>query len=110
MVDFNSFTYPYERVQGSFNTLKGAEEIPYKILTYLMNLPDKNGYVPQDNNENPRVRLMKYPPLWAVESLIKAYNSEILEILIIIIIIMNVKTTFYLDFVKKKNLGILKYH
>jgi hypothetical protein len=60
MADFNSFTYPYERVQGNFNTLKGAEEIPYKILTYLMNLPDSNGYVPQDNNENPRVRLMKY--------------------------------------------------
>lgn len=60
MVDFNSYTYPYERVQGAYNRLKGTEEIPYKVLMYLMNLPDKYGYAPQDDNNNPRVRLMKY--------------------------------------------------
>ena len=36
---FHSPTYPFERVQGGFLTFRGAEEIPHKLLTYLMDLP-----------------------------------------------------------------------
>lgn len=61
-VPFNSPTYPYRRVLAGANTLKGAETIPYKILLYLLDLPDAAGYVPPDDNDYPRCRLMKY--LW----------------------------------------------
>lgn len=60
-VPFASPYYPYKKVIAS-NTLKGAELIPYKILYYLLDLPDSNGYSPPDNNEYPRCRLAKY--LW----------------------------------------------
>lgn len=59
---FHSPTYPYERVMPSFLTFRGAEEIPHKLLTYLMDLPLPDGYEPVDDNTRPRVRLMKY--LW----------------------------------------------
>lgn len=61
-VSFNSPTYPYERVQTGHNRFKGAEYIPYKLLMYLLDLPDQKGYVPVDDNSRPRVRLAKY--LW----------------------------------------------
>jgi hypothetical protein len=60
MVDFNSPYYPYERPATGYNQLKGAEMIPHQILMYLLDLPDKNGYVPVDDNSRPRVRLIKY--------------------------------------------------
>lgn len=60
--DFQSPYYPYHKVQTGFNSMRGAEEIPYQIVTYLMDLKDQNGYIPQDDNTRPRVRLMKY--LW----------------------------------------------
>lgn len=60
--DFASPTYPYFRVVSGANTLKGAELIPYKILMYLLDLPDSRGYTPPDNNDYPRCRLAKY--LW----------------------------------------------
>lgn len=60
MVDFNSPYYPYEKPQTGFNTLKGAEMIPHQLLMYLLDLPDKHGYVPVDDNSRPRVRLIKY--------------------------------------------------
>ncbi len=59
--DFNSPYYPYTKVIAA-NSLKGAEIIPYKILNYLLDLPDSYGYLPVDDNSRPRVRLMKY--LW----------------------------------------------
>lgn len=59
-VSFDSPYYPYEKVGGGYNTLKGAEDIPYQILMYLLDLPDKTGYVPVDDNSRPRVRLIKY--------------------------------------------------
>ena len=60
-VSFDSPYYPYERnTSGYFNTLKGAEFIPYQVLMYLLDLPDKYGYEPVDDNERPRVRLIKY--------------------------------------------------
>lgn len=60
--NFNNPYYPYEKVQPGYTTLKGAELIPYKLLMYLMDLPDKYGYEPVDDNNRPRVRFMKY--LW----------------------------------------------
>lgn len=60
--DFSSPFYPYEKVQTGYNTMRGSELIPYKILMYLLDLPDANGYTPADDNERPRVRLAKY--LW----------------------------------------------
>ena len=59
---FESPYYPYEKVQSGYNTLHGSEKIPKKLLNYLLDLPDKYGYQPTDNNARPRVRLMKY--LW----------------------------------------------
>lgn len=61
-VPFTSDTYPYERVMKGYNRFIGAEQIPYKIITYLMDMADRNGYVPQDDNSRARVRLAKY--LW----------------------------------------------
>ena len=60
MVDFSSPYYPYEKVQTGFNSLRGAEKIPNQIITYLLDLPDANGYEPVDDNSRPRVRLIKY--------------------------------------------------
>lgn len=52
--------YPYEKVNTGYNTMSGAELIPYKVLLYLLDMSDKFGYKPKDDNERPRVRLMKY--------------------------------------------------
>ena len=62
MADFNSPYYPYEKVYPGYLTGRGSELIPNKLITYLMDLPDAKGYQPVDDNERPRVRLMKY--LW----------------------------------------------
>lgn len=40
--------------------MRGTEDIPLKILLYLLDLPDENGYAPVDDNSRPRVRLIKY--------------------------------------------------
>lgn len=61
-VPFDSPFYPFQKVLSGANTLRGAEQIPYKILRYLLDLPDANGYAPADDNSRPRVRLAKY--LW----------------------------------------------
>lgn len=62
MVPFDSPYYPYEKTGSGYLTFAGAEFIPRKIVNYLMDLPDSYGYQPADDNERPRVRLMKY--LW----------------------------------------------
>lgn len=62
MNSFDSPYYPYSKVQTGYNGFRGIEEIPYQLLMYLMDLPDKQGYEPRDDNIRPRVRLMKY--LW----------------------------------------------
>lgn len=61
-VSFDSPYYPYEKVQTGYNTMRGSERIPMKLLQYLLDLPDKRGYTPTDDNRMPRVRLIKY--LW----------------------------------------------
>ena len=58
-VSFDSPYYPYEKV-GTYNTLKGSEYIPLKLIKYLLDLPDQYGYEPVDDNRRPRVRLAKY--------------------------------------------------
>lgn len=60
-VSTDSPTYPYARVFSGYNRLKGSEEIPLKVLKYLLDLP-LPGYMPVDDNERARVRLAKY--LW----------------------------------------------
>lgn len=60
--DFNSPYYPYSEAPSGNNTLRGAEKIPRKMLVYLLDLPDSNGYTPADDNARPRVRFAKY--LW----------------------------------------------
>lgn len=57
-----SDTYPYERIQTGANRMDGAEKIPYKIIDYILDMPDKFGYSPVDDNSRPRVRIAKY--LW----------------------------------------------
>lgn len=61
-VPFESPYYPFQKVVQGANTLKGAEIIPYKILLYLMDLPDANNYTPPESNDYPRARLKRY--LW----------------------------------------------
>lgn len=61
-VPFEADTYPYERVQSGYTRFIGAEEIPMKIIRYLLDLPDANGYMPVDDNSRARVRIAKY--LW----------------------------------------------
>lgn len=58
----DSDTYPYERVLPGVNRMEGAEEVPLKVIRYLLDLPDQYGYIPVDDNSRPRVRLAKY--LW----------------------------------------------
>ena len=60
--DFRSPYYPFTKVITGANTLRGAEIIPFKIINYLMDLPDAFGYEPPDDNNYPRCRLKKY--LW----------------------------------------------
>ena len=62
MVDIKSPTYPYSRVMSGYAQFRGMERIPYQIINYLMDMPDKNGYQPIDDNKRPRTRLAKY--LW----------------------------------------------
>ena len=59
---FASDTYPYERVLPGVNRMDGAEEIPYRVINYILDLPDAAGYTPLDDNSRPRVRIAKY--LW----------------------------------------------
>lgn len=57
--EFDSPWYPYRTTVSPCTTLRGAETIPYKLLMYLLDLPDAQGYRPQDDNERPRVRFAK---------------------------------------------------
>jgi len=50
--------YPYQKVVEA-DTLAGAEQIPYILCRYLMDLPDGKGYVPPTDNRFPRARLKK---------------------------------------------------
>ena len=58
MIQGISPTYPYKRVYNYFQ-FGNADEIPYKVVRYLMDLPS-TGYTPPDDNDYPRTRLKKY--------------------------------------------------
>lgn len=62
MVSFDSPFYPYEKVYPGYSDFSGIEDIPRKVIFYLLDLPDRHGYEPIDDNSRPRVRLAKY--LW----------------------------------------------
>lgn len=57
-VSIESPYYPYEKVQTGFSEMHNAADIPLIVCKYLMDLP-MAGYTPPDNNDYPRVRLMK---------------------------------------------------
>ena len=59
-VDFANPFYQFEKMQSGYNTFAGAEKLPKKLVDYLLDMPDKNGYQPVDDNGRARVRLMKY--------------------------------------------------
>lgn len=56
--DHSSPYYPF-RLATAGNTLAGAEQIPYIIARYLMDLPDGTGYTPPSDNRYPRARLKR---------------------------------------------------
>ena len=58
MIEGISTTYPYNRVYD-YVRFGSAEDIPYKVLTYLMDFPSQS-YTPPDDNDYPRTRLKKY--------------------------------------------------
>lgn len=58
MIQGVSPTYPYRRVYNFFQ-FEDADQIPFKVLHYLMDLPSA-GYTPPDDNDYPRTRLKKY--------------------------------------------------
>lgn len=49
--------YPYRKVVAA-NTMAGAEQLPYLLTKYIMDLP-LPGYTPPSGNEYPRARLKK---------------------------------------------------
>lgn len=49
--------YPYRKVVDA-NTMAGAEELPYLLTRYIMDLP-LPGYTPPSGNEFPRARIKK---------------------------------------------------
>lgn len=49
--------WPFRKVVNG-NTMAGAEELPYIITKYLMDMPG-NGYTPPSDNRFPRARLKK---------------------------------------------------
>lgn len=60
MTDIESKWYPYYKVQEGFSDSTDIDPIPRKILEYLLDMPDGNGYTPKDDNAYPRCRFWKY--------------------------------------------------
>ena len=50
--------YPFRKVVEA-DTLAGAEQMPFILCRYLMDLPDGTGYEPPSDNRFPRARLKK---------------------------------------------------
>ena len=53
--------YPYTKVVAG-NTMEGAEEIPYRLMKYLMDLPSR-GYSPPSHENFPKTKIQKPPYL-----------------------------------------------
>lgn len=60
MVNPNSQWYPYNKVYEGYFDLSDTDEIPRKIMDYILDMPDGNGYTPKDDNKYARCRLWKY--------------------------------------------------
>lgn len=75
-VSFDSPYYPYEKIQDSYSTMRGLEELPYKIIMYILDLADGAGYIPKDDNERARVRLVKYLYYDGAKPLAEALPSD----------------------------------
>lgn len=60
MANIDSKWYPYVKVQEGFSDHTELDPIPRKILEYLLDMPDGNGYTPKDDNAYPRCRFWKY--------------------------------------------------
>lgn len=56
--DFTSPYYPFRKAVAG-NSMAGAEQLPYVIGRYLMDLPDGKGYTPPSDNRFPRARLKR---------------------------------------------------
>ena len=53
--------FPYEKIHEGYQPMRGYEELPTKLLMYLMDLPREDiGYEPPDDNRYPRCRMWKY--------------------------------------------------
>lgn len=55
---FASPYYPFRKAVAG-NTMAGAEQLPYILARYLMDLPDGKGYIPPGDNRYPRARLKR---------------------------------------------------
>lgn len=61
-LDFSNPWYPYDPPNPGVLRYRGISEIPKLLIDYLLDLPRSDGYQPIDDNNRPRVRLMKL--LW----------------------------------------------
>lgn len=52
--------YPYKKVYGGFYDGSWQDDILKKLVDYLMDMPDANGYEPKDDNTYPRTAMWKY--------------------------------------------------
>ncbi len=59
MANTGSKWYPYVKVQEGFYDASDSDELLRKIMDYLLDMPDGNGYTPKDDNAYPRCRLWK---------------------------------------------------
>ena len=60
MADVDSKWYPYIKVQEGFADHAELDPLLRKIMDYLLDMPDKRGYAPKDDNSYPRCRFWKY--------------------------------------------------
>lgn len=59
MATTESQWYPYDKVYEGFYDLSDTDEIPRRVMDYLLDMPDGT-YTPKDDNKRARVRLWKY--------------------------------------------------
>ena len=59
MSNLKSKYYPYVKVQEGFYDASDSTKLLRKIMDYILDMPDGNGYTPKDDNSYPRCRLWK---------------------------------------------------
>ena len=55
MATIESQWYPYDKIYGGFYDLSDTDEIPRRVMDYLLDMPDGT-YEPKDDNKRARVR------------------------------------------------------